>query len=193
MPVPLNVKRPKAFSQGEQLVGGILLLGPLLGLWYLWRNKLDMHFSDPWLNFGAHAALVTIPLLWACMISLPRLQFEKTEEELLCTSNFFDKLPMGWWMMFMTWATPVFASLNLGYVLFTEYPSRLGNLSTTLSGALTILALTFVLGLFYATLLLERPQTFVSSAGLRSGLIRFFEWKNIHHFPFVKDLFPSIL
>ena len=191
MPTPLTVKRPKVPSQPKQLVVGTLILGPLLGLWFVWRNNLDIHFEHPWLNLGVHAALIAIPLSWAFLISSPRLQFEQTEEEFLGNSTFLDKLPTNWWMMFLMWPAPIFAVLNLSQLFFTQYLAYPEDLSTTPLRALAIMAVTFAVGFFYATILMgnSEPQTLVSRAGLRTGLLRFFEWEKIHHLSQQGDLY----
>ena len=183
MPTPLTIKRPKVLSQWKQFGVGILILAPLLGLWYVWRKRLEVHFEHPWLNLGAHIALIAIPLTWAFLISSPRLEFKQTEEEFLGASTFFDKLPMDWWTMFLMWPTPIFALVELGREFFTGYLAHPDALSTTPLYALGIMAVTFVLGFFYATILLgnSEPHTLVSPTGLRNGLIRFFEWEKIHH------------
>src|SRR5437660_3599273 len=65
------------------------------------------------------------------------------------------------------------------------------DLSTAPLRALAILGVTFALGFFYATILLgnSAPHTLVSPAGLRTGLIRFFEWENVHHVSQHGDLY----
>lgn len=183
MPAPLTIKRPGIASKPMQFAVGVLVAGPLLGVWYAWRNNIDIHLNPPWLNFAAHAALVVVPLIWAFLISAPRVQFEQTEEELLGTSTFFDRLPMDWWTMFMMWPVPIFALVELIVACSTDYLAHPEDLSTSPTRALMIMALTLALGLFYATLLLGKsePRTLVSNAGLRTDLIRFFEWDKIDH------------
>jgi hypothetical protein len=73
--------------------------------------------------------------------------------------------------------------MAIGVALFGESLPHPEGLSTNPLKALAIMAVTFCLGFFYATMLLgnDEPRTLVSQAGLRTGMLRFFEWENIHH------------
>lgn len=183
MAKPLTIKNPEVPARWKLNAIGILLSIPIFGIFYFWRRHSDIHFGQPWLNMLAHATLVVIPLLFAFLISAPRMRFEQTDEEYLGNSSYFDTLPMDWWTMFMMWATPTFAALHVGDAFFMEYLKHPDALSTSPLRAVAILLVTFLLGLFYSTILTgnSEPQTLVSNAGIRPTLIRFFEWEMIHH------------
>ena len=183
MPSGLIIKRPKTGPALAQLVIGALTAGPLLGLWYLWDHHLDVHFDHPWVNLGAHAALIVIPLIWAALISFTPVKFEPTEEIILGKTSFLDKFPFDWWTMLMLWPAAVVGTMAIGVALFTECLPHPEELSTSPLKALAIMVVTFCLGVFYGTMLLgnDEPRTLVSQAGLRTGMLRFFEWENIHH------------
>jgi len=81
------------------------------------------------------------------------------------------------------WPAPIFAVMDLGHAVFSNYLAHPGDLSTTPGRAACVLGLTFLLGMFYMTMIMNKsqPRTLVSPAGLRTGLIRFYEWDRIHH------------
>jgi hypothetical protein len=85
--------------------------------------------------------------------------------------------------MLLVWPTAIFAVFALGYATFTDYLPHPENLSTTPLRGILIAAITLLLGMFYLALVLNRssPRTLVSSEGLRTGILRFFEWSHIHH------------
>src|SRR5437016_8909106 len=171
MPSGLIIKRPKTGPALAQLVIGALTAGPLLGLWYLWDHHLDVHFDHPWVNLGAHAALIVIPLIWAALISFTPVKFEPTEEIILGKTSFLDKFPFDWWTMLMLWPAAVVGTMAIGVALFTECLPHPEELSTSPLKALAIMVVTFCLGVFYGTMLLgnDEPRTLVSQAGLRTG------------------------
>lgn len=183
-PKPLTIKRGKPPSILEQAIVIPLIVGPLIGLWYVWRHHLNIHLEQSWWNLALHAGLFVIPLIWVVLISHKPFEFEPIEgEELLCTSTFWDKLPADWWTMLMMWAPALFAALTLGYDLLTRHIAHPELLSTTPLKAVAIMVVTFVLGLFYAAGFSGNPEryTWASEGGLRISLMRFFEWQDIHH------------
>jgi len=191
MPEPLTIKRPAVLSRSRQFAVGVLVGGPLLGLWYAWRHHLDIRFDQPWLNLGAHAALIAFPLSWAFLMTSQPMQFERTPEEFLGRSTFFDRLRMEWWTMFLMWPAPIFAVVDLGHAIVIKYLPHAADLSTTPARAAGVMAAAFLLGVFYATMLRgnSQPPTLVSPAGLRTGLIRFHQWEDIHHVSKHGDLY----
>ena len=183
MPRGLIIKHPKTGSSFSQLIIATVVIGPVLGLFVLWHKHLPLHFEDPWRNLAAHAALIALPLVWAIMISIPKMEFQPTEEIVLGSTKFLEQLPVEWWTILMLWPAALIGLFLLGLNFFSEYLPHPEQLSTTLLKALGIMALTFFLGLFYATMLLgnAEPRTLVSHAGLRTGMSTFHEWENIHH------------
>jgi hypothetical protein len=85
--------------------------------------------------------------------------------------------------MLVLWAPLLFAVLSVGHDFFTRYLPHAADLSTTPLKAAAIMGVTFVLGLFYAAGFSGNPERYawVSDAGLRPSLARFFEWRDIHH------------
>ena len=192
MPTPLIAKRPPTLSPAGQAVVAVFIGGPLVGLWYCLKQHQAIHFDDPWLNLGVHAALLVLPLIWLALIYYKPVVYESMDEEtILGTSTFFDRWPVNWWMMFMMWATPVVALATLGHAFFTRYLVQPESLSTSPEKALAIMAMTVGLGMFYATILLGRsePATWISDAGLRTGILRFHTWNDIDHMSQHGDLY----
>jgi hypothetical protein len=190
MPAPLTVKRPKVAPPVTQVVIGVLGIVPLAWLIYLWQTGRELHFENRWINLCAHAALIVVPLVWAVLVGSLRPEFERTDEQSLGESSFFDKLPMDWWTVFMMWPCPIFAIWNLGHAFFSQYLPHPEALSMSALSALAIVAMTFGFGLFYASMVASPVRrVLVSTAGLRTGLIRFFEWHAIHHFSKRGDLY----
>lgn len=182
MPDPLTIKRPKTASPVMQVLIGVVIIGPLLGLSYCWRRKLDIHFDDPVLNLSAHLLLVIVPLIWVALIVYKPLSFEQSAGETrLCYTTYFSALSADWWMSLMMWAAPLFALGAVGYDFFTKHLPNPEDLSTNAVNAVFTIIVTFVLGLTYGTIVRERPETRVSDAGMRTGVLHFYEWENIHH------------
>ena len=174
-----------------QIVVGVLIVGPLLGLAWFWHEHRNFHLEPPKLNLALYVGLIVIPMIWAALMSATPIEFKKTQEELLGESSFLDTLPMDWWTMFMMWATPFFALGSLGHTFLTKWLLQPQNLSLSPLHALFIMAIIFFLGWFYGVMLLARsePRTLVSDAGIRTGLIRLHEWRQIHHLSREGDLY----
>ncbi|MDB6063893.1 MAG: hypothetical protein JWR26_101 [Pedosphaera sp.] len=191
MPAPLIIKRPKVAPWVEQIFAVSVIGGPFYGLFYCWDHHVNIHLADPWMNLGVHFGLIAIPLIWVGLITSRAIQFEPTEEISLGRTSFFKKLPVDWWMMFLMWPALIVAVLGLGYESLTQYAMHPESLSTTPRHALAIMAVTFLFGAFYVTVLLgqSEPRTLISPAGLRTGMLRFYEWENIHHLSRRGDLY----
>jgi hypothetical protein len=191
MPAGLTIKQQKSLSPRGQFVVGALTAGPLIVLFYLWLHHLPLHFQNRWLNLAAHLALIVIPLAWAAMMSSIRVSFEETEEIVLGRTGFLEKFPADWWTMLMLWPAALVGAFALGNAVFTKWLPRAEELSTTPLKALGIITVIFCLGFFYATILAsnDEPRTLVSDAGLRTGMLRFFKWENIHHISKRGDLY----
>jgi hypothetical protein len=192
MPTPLIAKRPPALSRVENILLAIFIVGPLVALWFCAKQHQVIHFDNPRLNLGVHAALFVLPLIWVGLIFHKPVVYESRDgETLLSHSTYFDRWPVNWWMMFMLWATPVVAGAVAGHAFYTRYLPHPETLSTSPGKALVFLVVGLLLGLFYETLLLGRsePATWISDAGLRTGILRFHEWKDIHHVSQHGDLY----
>jgi hypothetical protein len=192
MPKPLLAKRLPELSMVEQVLLMIFVGLPALGLWYCWDHHRDIHFDNPWLNLGGHAALIVLPLIWVAFLFHKPVVYEAGDgETIVGTSTYFDRWPVNWWMMFMMWATPVFIFAALANAFLTRYLAHPENLSTPPGRALAVAVVMFGLGAFYATLLLGRsdPATWVSDAGLRTSILRFHTWQDIHHLSQSGDLY----
>lgn len=171
-------------SIGEQVVAVIALGIPAAGLWYCFTRHQPVHVNDPWLNLCAHAALVLFPMVWAWLFYHTPVIYESSDVDVdLGHSSFLDTLPVAWWGMFMMWATPVFGIIAVGEALNTKYLQHPQDLSTSPVRAIFIMALLFWLGIFYNTMLTGRaePTTRVSDEGLRTSILRFYKWEDIHH------------
>lgn len=162
----------------------VLIGGPIFGLWFCSKHERAIHFDNPWLNLGIHAALFIFPLIWVGLIFYKPVVYESQDgETILGTSTYFSRWPVNWWMMFMMWATPVFAATALGYSFFSKYLVHPESLSTSLGRAVILLIVMTALAAFYATILLGRsePATWISSVGMRTSVLRFHKWQDIHH------------
>jgi hypothetical protein len=183
MPKSLTIKQHEKDSLLTQIALGFVIVPPIAGLGYCWRFGRDIRFDNPSLNLAAHASLIFFPLLWAVIMGWKPFRLEPTEEFSLGTSSYFGTFRANWWMMLLVWPTAIFAVFALGYAIFTDYLPHPENLLTSPLRGILIVATTLLLGMFYLALLLNRssPRTLVSSEGLRTGILRFFEWSNIHH------------
>jgi hypothetical protein len=192
MPTPLIAKRPPALSPVENILMAIFIGGPLVALWYCSKQHQVIHFDNPRLNLGVHAALFVMPLIWVALIFRKPVVYEANDgETLLGTTTCFARWPVNWWMMFMLLATPVVAGVVSGHAFYTRYLPHPETLSTSPGKALVFLVAGLLLGKFYETLLLGRsePAAWISDAGLRTGVLRFLEWKDIHHLSQHGDLY----
>jgi hypothetical protein len=192
MPTPLTAKRLPALSPAEQAVAVVFIVGPLVAVWYCLKRHQAIHFDNPWLNLGVHAVLLVLPMIWVGLIYRKPVVYESRDEEtILGTSTYFDRWPAGWWAMFMMWATPVVALAVLGHAFYTRYLPHPEILSTSPVNALVIMLVMTGLGMFYETILLSRsePAIWISDAGLRTSILRFHEWKDIHHMSQHGDLY----
>lgn len=184
MPKPLTARSPGELSFGEQVVALISLGIPLAGLCYCLTKHREIHFDDPWLNQGVHAGLIGFPLVWLWLFHHRPVVYESSDADIdLGHSSYLSCLPANWWAMFIMWATPVFGVIALGEVWRTRYLPQPHDLSTSAGRAIFIMAVTFCLGAFYTTILLNRsaPTTRISNEGLRTGVLRFYKWEDIHH------------
>ena len=184
MPTPLIAKRPTAPSLTEQVIWLVFIGGPVFGFWFCWNRHQAIHLDNPWLNLAIHATLFVVPLIWAGLMYHKPVVYESQDgETILGTSTNFSRWRLNWWMMFLMWATPVFATAALGHAFFTRYLPHPESLTTSPGKASAILMVMTALAIFYGAILLGRsdPATWISSAGLRTGILRFHEWKDIHH------------
>lgn len=192
MPEPLIAKRPPVASWPVQAAVFIIAGVPLLALMFCFQHGIVIHFDNPSLNLGVHVGLFVLPIIWVgALYSKPVVYECPPGESVLGSSTYFSRLPANWWMMFMMWATPVLALLLLGHAFFTRYLPHPEELSTSPGKALAILITLTGLGTFYGALVLGRsqPPTRISEAGLRISILRFYEWKNIHHLSQYGDLY----
>lgn len=192
MPSPLVAKRLPALSPIGQALFIIFVGGPFFGLWYCWDHHLAIHLDNPRLNLAAHAGLIILPLIWAGFMFYKPVVYGAAEgERMIGKSNYFTRWPANWWMMFMMWATPVFVAVALTHSFVFKYFDQPEILSTSASRALAILIVMTALGCFYATILLSRadPAAWISEEGLRTSVLRFHRWENIHHLSRHGDLY----
>lgn len=184
MPEPLIAKGSIKVSPIGQAVVVVFISLPLVALWYCYHHGRVIHFDNPWLNLGAHAALFIFPLIWVGLMFAKPMVYEAPKDHTkIATANFFERLRLDWWMVFMLWATPVVAIVVLGHALATRDLAHPEVLSTSFFKALGILAVVFCLGLFYWEMFSgkSQPAVWVSDEGLRTSIARFHEWKDIHH------------
>jgi len=91
-------------------------------------------------------------------------------------------------MLFLLWSGPFLALFALLY----EVPHLMSNAAVWATGPGSVfftMALVFVLGIVFGTLLRERTQVRLSEEGLRNGLVHFHEWENIDHISVENDTF----
>lgn len=162
----------------------IFIGGPLVALWYCYHHGQVIHLENPWLNLGAHVALFIFPLIWVALMFANPVTYEAPQDHtLIATSTFFERLTLGWWGMFVLWATPVVAIIILGHALITKDLAHPEILSTSFAKAWVIIVIVFCLGTFYWTMLSgkDQPGIWFSGEGLRTSVARFHEWNDIHH------------
>lgn len=184
MPTPLTAKNSGELSTGDQLLALISLGIPAAGLWYCFTKHREIHFDNPAWNLAAHAGLLVFPLLWLWLFYSKPVVYESSDSEIMLDrSSFFSCLRFSWWSMFMMWATPVFGVIAVGEAFHTRYLEDPQDLSTSPGKAIFIMAVIFCLGMFYATILLNRsdPATWISNEGMRTSILRFHKWEDIHH------------
>ena len=192
MPNPLTARSPGQLSLLEQALLVIFIGIPGAGLWYCFTRHQQVHFDDPSLNLAAHGGLVVFPVIWAFLFNCKPVVYESSDADIvLGPSRFFNRLPANWWMMFIMWATPLFAAVTLALALNTEYLPHAAELSTSPGRAVVIMVVFFCLGAFYTTLLLNRSDIppRISNEGLRTGILRFYKWADIHHVSKHGDLY----
>ena len=184
MPKPLTAKSPTQLSTGEQAVALIALGVPAAVLWYCFTRHCNIHLENPWLNLAAHAGLALFPFMGLWLFFRTPVVYESSDNDIdLGHSGYFSTLSVGWWGMFMMWATPVFFAVATAMTFQKKYLNHPEDLSTSPGRAILIMAVIFWLGVFYATILLGRsePSTRVSEEGIRTGIMRFHKWEDIHH------------
>jgi hypothetical protein len=184
MPQPLIAKGSTDMSFAGHVVAFIALGVPLFAFWYFYDHGRVIHFANPWLNLGAHAALFIIPMTWVgLMFAKPVVYEAPSDNIMISTSHILERLRHGWWAMFVLWATPVVAVVVVGHALLTRELAHPEILSTSLGKAVGIFAVVFCLGLFYCEMFSgkDQPAVWISDEGLRTSIARFHEWKNIHH------------
>lgn len=160
----------------------------MLYLRYLKSNGGMIHYAPPLLNLLAHAAIILLPLCVAYAAVYKPFEFRDSGERILEPQTFWTTRTSDWWMLLLLWSGPFLALL----ALFYEVPHLMGNAATWAMGpgsAFFTMALVFVLGIVFGTLLRERTQVRVSEEGLRNGLVHFHEWENIDHISVENDTF----
>ena len=131
MPTPLIAKRPPAPAPTEQVIWLVFISGPLFAFWFCWNRHQAIHLDNHWLNLAIHAALFVVPLIWAgLMYNKPVVYESQDGETILGTSTNFSRWRLNWWMMFLMWATPVFAVGALAQAFFTRYLPHAESLTT---------------------------------------------------------------
>jgi|GEM_PF-5670941 len=191
MTKPLTIKRPATASFPEQVVIGVLVAGPVAGLWYCQRTGQELHLSNPWLNLALYVAVFCVPLLWAFLMFHRRLEFEETEEITLGYSSAWEKWPIAWWNMFLMWAALVFGVAVWLHDFFSRCLRHPETITMTPGHALVVMVVVFCLGGFYVTMLLGRSENEarLSPEGLRMSIMRFHPWSNLHHVSRHGDLY----
>jgi hypothetical protein len=189
MPTPLTAKSIVRFSLTERVIAATSFGVPLAGLVYFLtvfflKKQETIHFDNPLLNLGAHASLIVCPLVWGWLINYKPVVYESSDADIvLGQSGFLDSLSANWWMMLIMWATPVFAWVALGQNLNARYLPHPEDLHTSFEKALLIMAVVFCLSGFYANILLGRSEstTRISDEGLRTSILYFYKWEDVHH------------
>lgn len=181
MASPLTIKQPGPASHFQQYVLLGLLFAPFLYLRYLKRTGGLIHLDPPATNLLVHAALVVVPVLIAYALVHKPLEFRESDETILEAQTFWTALKSDWWMFFMLWASPALAVLAGLY----EVPHLLQNAakwSTGPGAAFLTMAVAFVFGFIFGTILRDRSQVRLSNEGMRNGITNFYEWERVNHF-----------
>lgn len=178
---PLIIKQQQELSRLELMAFVAFVMAPIGGFIWCWAEFGKIHFTQPWLNLAAHALLILLPLVWARMVSSTPMEFAETEEIVLGRASFLRQFPVDWWNSLLTLAAPLFAAAMLGYEFFTHHLAHPAELATSPFKALAVMGMTFVLGLFCATVFTgsSEPRSLVSEAGLRNGISVFHPWADI--------------
>ena len=180
MASPLTIKQPAAASHLQQYVLFGLLFAPLIYLRHLKSSGSLLHFNAPGVNLLVHAALVVVPVLTAYALVYKPFEYRESDEIILEPQTFWTTPAWDWWMMFILWASPVLAVL----AAFYEGPHLLSHAakwSTGPGAAFLTMALAFVFGFMFGTLLRMRSQVRLSEEGLRNGITNFYEWGRVDH------------
>jgi hypothetical protein len=178
---PLIIKKQQEFNWLELVAFVVFVMTPIGGFIWCWVEFGGIHFEQPWLNLTAHTLLILLPLVWARMVSSTPMEFAETEEIVLGRASFLRQFPVDWWMSLLTLAAPLFAAAMLGYEFFTHHLAHPAELATSPFKAMAVMGVTFVLGLFCATVFTgsSEPRSLVSEAGLRNGISVFYPWTDI--------------
>jgi hypothetical protein len=178
---PLIIKTQQEFSRLELVAFVAFVMAPIGGFTWCWAEFGKIHFAQPWLNLAAHALLILLPLVWVGMMTSTPMEFVETEEIVLGRASFLRQFPVDWWNSSLTLAAPLFAAAMLGYEFFTHHLIHPDELATGPFKALAVMGVTFVLGLYCATVFTgsSEPRSLVSEAGLRNGISVFYPWADI--------------
>src|SRR5215469_8376322 len=104
MPQPLIAKSSSNVSFAGQVVAFIVIGGPLFAFWYCYHHSRVIHFENPWLNLGAHAALFIIPMTWVLLMWMKPTVYEApSDNTMISTSHVLERFRHGWWAMFVLW------------------------------------------------------------------------------------------
>lgn len=191
MTKPLTIKRPGVTPIPTQIILVLFVGGPLAGLWYCQKTGRDVHVDDPWLNLAVYLGIFLVPVMWAFFLSYRRFEFAETEEISLGYNSAWDKESVHWWTMFVMWAAPVYAVWTLTYHFSTQWLRHPETLYMSPGRALLVMVVTLCVGMFYVTLLLARSEneSHLAPEGLRTSLLRFHAWADLHHFSQRGELF----
>jgi len=180
-PGPNVIKQPREAGLGWQIVVGVLFAVPAGAFIWCWHKFGLIHFENPALNLGAHAALILVPLAWCVVIYSSPMEFVESGEILVGRGSFFKQFPVDWWMAILTLAAPLFAFLTLIAETHTKYLPNPDLLATSPMQALLVIAVSFGMGLYCCTVFTgsSEPRAMVSDAGFRNGMSVYHPWEDI--------------
>lgn len=190
MASPLNLKRPKQASLSQELLVGLIILMPLIYLFYLYRKGSSYHFDDPAINLIAHVLFFFIPIVWIKILFGKKLEFNNQRDERpLDKQTILLKLKHTWWMMLMVWSPPILCTLIFAKQSRIWFTQGIPDFSSSPASLFWTLILIFCLGFFYLEAIRSGYILNISENGIRTGISSFCEWENIDHIACQGDSF----
>ena len=149
-------------------------------LGYLLFKGQPLAFSNPFVNYLAHAMLVAVPGLGIYSTLAVPVTFETPDGETLVEDATYScSLQYDWWMSLMLWPPAILAACIA--VLYSVQMLVLGGnegATTPLSALMTAL-LALGLFFFFGNVIKLKAPFFVGEEGIRAGVSFFLRWDEI--------------